>query len=137
MLADVYNTTQSSTAIITSWSQHKKAAAQFLTWLHTPENLASWYAATGVFPADSRFDSTSLKTDLDKAMWALDAKPGAVWLENYLPPSLDNDGDRVAGQVITSGGTAKDAAAAFVAATQKWRTTNPDDFKNYSAWASR
>ena len=38
-LADVYNTTQSSSAFITSWSPNKKAAAQFLTLLHEPANL--------------------------------------------------------------------------------------------------
>ena len=45
-LADVYNTTQSSSAFITSWSKNKKAAAQFLTFLHEPKNLTSWYATT-------------------------------------------------------------------------------------------
>jgi hypothetical protein len=31
------------------------AAAQFLTFLHSPKALRAWYAATGVFPADKRF----------------------------------------------------------------------------------
>src|SRR5207244_2908660 len=50
-LAQVPNTTQSSTAFVTSWSKHPHAAAQFLTWLHEPANLTSWYRATGIFPA--------------------------------------------------------------------------------------
>jgi len=51
-LARSFDTTQSSSAFITSWSKHPRAAAQFLTFLHTPQALRAWYKATGVFPAD-------------------------------------------------------------------------------------
>ena len=33
----------------------RRAAAQFLTFLHSPQALKAWYKATGVFPADKRF----------------------------------------------------------------------------------
>lgn len=136
-LANAYNTTQSSSVFITSWSEHPRAAAQFLTWLHNPANLKSWYAATEVFPADTTFDASMLTSDLTKALWALDSSPGSVWLENYLPPSLDTDGARAAGQVVTSGGTAAKAADMFVKATEKWRTQNPAEVESYTAWAVR
>ena len=134
-LADVYNTTQSSSAFITSWSPNKKAAAQFLTWLHQPANLASWYETTGIFPADTSFSPSSIKTDLGRQLWKHDATPGAVWLENYLPPSVDGDGNLAAGQVITSGGSVKEAVDTFTKATEKWRSQNPAELKNYTAWA--
>ncbi len=136
-LADVYNTTQSSSAFITSWSQHPKAAAQFLTWLHEPKNLTSWYETTGIFPADTGFDPASIKTDLGKQLWDFDSSAGAVWLENYLPPSVDGDGDLAAGQVITSGGSVADAVSTFQKATEKWRTQNPAEVKDYTAWAGQ
>ena len=136
-LAGVYNTTQSSSAFITSWSQHKKAAAQFLTWLHEPANLTSWYEATGIFPADKRFQPTSIKDALGKQMWDLDSSDGAVWLENFLPPSVDGDGDLAAGEVITSGGSVKQAVDTFSKATKKWRTQNPVEVKNYTNWAAQ
>src|SRR5882757_7835865 len=44
-LATSYDTTQSSSAFITKWSKHPKAAAQFLMFLHTPQVLADWYKA--------------------------------------------------------------------------------------------
>jgi hypothetical protein len=53
-LATSYDTTQSSSAFITSWSKHPRAAAQFLTFLHSAQALKAWYKATGVFPADKR-----------------------------------------------------------------------------------
>jgi raffinose/stachyose/melibiose transport system substrate-binding protein len=136
-LADVYNTTQSSSAFITSWSKNKKAAAQFLTFLHQPANLLSWYKATGIFPADRRFTASSIKDDLGRQMWALDASDGAVWLENYLPPSVDGDGNLAAGQVITSGGTVAKAVDTFSKATEKWRGQNPVEVKNYKAWTGQ
>ena len=135
-LADVHNTTQSATTFITSWSPHPRAAAQFLTWLHEPANLASWYEATGVFPADTMFDPSVLDSDLSKDLWALDSSPGSVWLENYLPPAVDADGDFPAGQLVTSGGTAADAAAVFVEAVEKWRTQDPGPVADYTAWAA-
>lgn len=136
-LADVYNTTQSSSAFITSWSQHPKAAAQFLTWLHEPANLTSWYEATGIFPADTAFDPKSISSDLGKQLWDFDSGPGAVWLENYLPPSVDGDGDLPAGQVVTSGGSAAEAVDTFTKAAEKWRSQNPAEVKNYTAWAGQ
>jgi ABC-type glycerol-3-phosphate transport system substrate-binding protein len=136
-LADVYNTTQSSSAFITSWSKNKKAAAQFLTWLHQPANLTSWYEATGIFPADKGFQPSSIKDDLGKQMWDLDSSDGAVWLENYLPPSVDGDGNLAGGQVITSGGSVKDAVDTFRKAVEKWRSQNPVEVKNYTTWAGQ
>jgi multiple sugar transport system substrate-binding protein len=136
-LADVYNTTQSSSAFITSWSKNKKAAAQFLAFLHEPKNLTSWYEATGIFPADKQFRPSSIKDDLGKQMWDLDSSDGAVWLENYLPPSVDGDGNLAAGQVITSGGSVAEAVDTFRKAVEKWRSQNPVEVKNYTAWAAQ
>jgi raffinose/stachyose/melibiose transport system substrate-binding protein len=136
-LASVYNTTQSSTAFITSWSAHKKAAAQFLVWLHDPANLTSWYEATGIFPADTRFDQSSISTDLGRSLWTLTSSPGSVWLENYLPPAVDGDGNLAAGQVITSGGSVAEAVDAFAKATRKWRGQSPAEVKNYTTWSGQ
>src|SRR5207248_1349167 len=115
---------------------HKAAAAQFLSWLHEPANLASWYTATGIFPADTAFSASSLTTDLAKTLWKFDSSPGSVWLENFLPPSVDGDGDLAAGQEVTSGGTAAAAVSTFDKAAQKWRTSNPVEVNNYKSWAA-
>lgn len=136
-LSTVYNTTQSSSAFITSWSEHKEASAQFLSWLHEPANLASWYEATGIFPADKRFDPSSIEDDLGKQLWDLDASDGAVWLENYLPPSVDGDGNLAAGQVITSGGSVEEAVETFRKAVEKWRSQNPVEVEDYTDWSSQ
>lgn len=136
-LADVYNTTQSSSAFVTSWSEHPRAAAQLLSWLHEPANVASWYGTTGVFPANTGFDQALLSTDLAKAQWELTSQPGGVWLQNYVPPAVDGDGSLAAGQIITSGGSSSDAVQTFVAAAKKWRSQNPAEVEAYTAWSNR
>jgi ABC-type glycerol-3-phosphate transport system substrate-binding protein len=134
-LADTHNTTQSSTAFITSWSPHKRAAAQFLAWLHQPANLASWYEATSIFPADKRFDQSAITSELGKQIWAFNTRPGAVWPQNYLPPAVDGDGNGPAGQVVTSGGTPAAAVGIWTKAIEKWRSQHPDDVRKYEEWA--
>ncbi|MCS7260404.1 MAG: extracellular solute-binding protein, partial [Anaerolineae bacterium] len=41
---------------ITSWSRHKREAADFLMFMHTPDRLNAWFKYTGVLPADDRLD---------------------------------------------------------------------------------
>jgi ABC-type glycerol-3-phosphate transport system substrate-binding protein len=135
-LADTYDTTQSSTAFITSWSQHKKAAAAFLQWLHQPAQMKAWYDATGVFPADRRFPVSNIKDPTARQLFELDQQK-SVWPENYLPPQVDQNADLPAGQMITSGsGTPAKAAALWDRVIQQWKTQHPDEYQNYQKWAS-
>jgi ABC-type glycerol-3-phosphate transport system substrate-binding protein len=135
-LADTYTTTQSSDAFITSWSKHKKAAAAFLMWLHSPENLKAWYDATGVFPADKRFSQSNIKDPVAKQLFQL-ATQKSIWTENYLPPQVDQNADLPAGQMITSGsGTPQKAAALWDQVIQQWKTQHPDEFQEYQKWAN-
>ena len=92
-LATSYDTTQSSSAFITSWSKHPRAAAQFLTFLHSPQALKAWYKATGVFPADKRFPASLVTDPIAKKQLALNLSPVSVWPENFLPPQVDGNAD--------------------------------------------
>jgi raffinose/stachyose/melibiose transport system substrate-binding protein len=135
-LARSYDTTQSSSAFITSWSKHKKAAATFLQWLHQPPQMKAWYDATGVFPADKRFPESNIKDPIARKLFELDQR-ASVWPENYLPPQVDQNADLPAGQMITSGsGTPAKAAALWDRVIQQWKTQHPDEFQQYQQWAS-
>jgi raffinose/stachyose/melibiose transport system substrate-binding protein len=135
-LANTYDTTQSSTAFITSWSKHKRAAAAFLEWLHQQPQLDAWYDATGVFPADKRFPDSKITDPLARQLFSLD-KQDSVWLENYLPPQVDQNADLPAGQLITSGsGTPAKASALWEQVLQQWKTQHPDEFQKYQQWAN-
>jgi raffinose/stachyose/melibiose transport system substrate-binding protein len=135
-LASYYTTTQSSSAMITSWSKHKKAAAAFLTFLHTPEALDAWYAETGVFPADKRFSASRITNPVAKQLYRL-ATQKSVWGENYLPPQVDQNADLPAGQLITSGsGSPSKAASLWDTVLQQWKTQHPDEYQHYQQWAN-
>jgi multiple sugar transport system substrate-binding protein len=135
-LANTYDTTQSSTAFITSWSKHKKAAAAFLRWLHGGPQLRAWYAATGVFPADKRFPESNITDPTARKLFELD-KQSSVWPENYLPPQVDQNADLPAGQMITSGsGTPAKAAGLWDQVIQQWKTQHPDEYQHYQQWAN-
>jgi raffinose/stachyose/melibiose transport system substrate-binding protein len=136
-LATSYDTTQSSDAFITKWSQHPRAAAQFLMFLHSPAALKAWYAATGVFPADKRFPASLVTDPIAKKMLALDQSAVAVWPENFVPPQVDQNADLAAGELITSGsGSPAQAVKLWVNELSKWKSQHPDEFRNYQKWAS-
>jgi raffinose/stachyose/melibiose transport system substrate-binding protein len=136
-LAKSYDTTQSSSAFITKWSKHPKAAAQFLTFLHSPAALKAWYAATGVFPADKRFPASAVTDPIAKQQLKLDQSALSIWPENYVPPQVDGNADLAAGELITSGsGSPADAVKLWESELAKWKSQHPDEFKNYQKWVT-
>jgi raffinose/stachyose/melibiose transport system substrate-binding protein len=136
-LAKSYDTTQSSSAFITKWSKHPKAAAQFLTFLHSPQVLKDWYKATGVFPADKRFPASLVTDPIAKQQLKLDQSALSVWPENFVPPQVDGNADLAAGELITSGsGSPADAVKLWESELTKWKTQHPDEFKNYQKWVT-
>jgi ABC-type glycerol-3-phosphate transport system substrate-binding protein len=136
-LATSYDVTQSSDAFITKWSKHPRAAAQFLTFLHSPQALKAWYAGTGVFPADKRFPSSQVKDPIAKQLLKLDQSPVSVWPENFVPPQVDQNADLAGGEQITSGSASPaDVAKLWVSELKKWKSQHPDEFRSYQKWAT-
>jgi multiple sugar transport system substrate-binding protein len=134
-LADTGNATQSITFFLTKWSKHPQEAADFLTYLHTPDRLASWYKHTGVVAADKRFDRSLVTDPVLKQMLEWETTGPQIWLENYLPGQLDSDADLTAGQMILSqSGTPTDAAALWQRAASTWRDQHPDELTNWKNW---
>src|SRR5262249_40700181 len=136
-LATSYDVTQSSDAFITKWSKHPRAAAQFLTFLHSPQALKAWYAATGVFPADRRFPSSLVKDPIAKQLLKLDQSPVSVWPENFVPPQVDQNADLAGGEEITSGSAPPaEVLKLWQSELSKWKSQPPDEFSAYEKWVS-
>ena len=136
-LATSYDVTQSSDAFITKWSKHPQAAAQFLTFLHSPEALKAWYKATGVFPADKRFPASLVRDPIAKQLLKLDQSPVSVWPENFVPPQVDQNADLAGGEMITAGsGSPADVVKLWKTQLSQWKSQHPDEFSSYSKWAS-
>jgi multiple sugar transport system substrate-binding protein len=136
-LSDVYDVTQSSDEFITSWSANKQADAAFLTYLHEPDNMKALYDQTGAFPADKRFPVSDITDPLAQRLYKLDTATTSVWLENYLPPQVDNDADLPAGQLITSkSGGPDEAVAIWNRVINKWRAQQVPEYQEFRKWAS-
>ncbi len=135
-LAPYYDATQSSSVFITSWSKVKKQAADFLRFLHTRQSMDDFYSMTGGFPADNRFDTSLVSDPVAKQLWQWDTTGVQVWLENYLPPQVDQNADIAGGEMITSkSGTADQAAKLWETVVEQWRSQHPDELKSYTNWA--
>ncbi len=134
-LADAGNATQSISFLITKWSKHPQEAADFLTFLHTPDRLSAWYQATGVIAADKRFDRALVTSPVLKQMMEWETTGPQVWLENYLPGQVDSDADLPAGQMIfAQSGSPADAADLWKRTAETWRNQHPDELQNWQKW---
>jgi ABC-type glycerol-3-phosphate transport system substrate-binding protein len=135
-LASYYDSTQSISAFITSWSKTKKASAAFLEWLHQPAQLNSFYTATGAFPADKRFSASKIENPVMRSLYKLDTQPKQLWAENYTPPQVDSSGFRTVAQGVVAGSTSPSAAVQQIQKViEDWQKQQPTDFKNYKKWA--
>ncbi len=136
-LRDVYDVTQSSDEFITSWSTNKAADAAFITYLHQPDNMRALYDQTGAFPADKRFPISAITDPLAQQLYKLDTATTSVWLENYLPPQVDNDADLPAGELITSrSGSPDQAVEIWNCVIAKWRVQQVPEYQQFKKWAA-
>ena len=133
-LKDVYDATQSTSYFVTSWSEHQQEAADFLAFLHTPEMLDAWFAATGVPPADDRFDTSKITDPLDQQLYEFNTTGPQIWLQNFFPPQIDLNGNAPA-QELVLGGQGDGAAAAQIRerAAEQWRAQQPAELESWSA----
>ena len=86
---------KSSASFSLAYIAHKKEAAEFLKFIHTPEITQAFYDHTGVMPADKKWTSNpdNVKTDYDKqTMEWLGLPYTPTWFECYVPAMLDFDG---------------------------------------------
>jgi ABC-type glycerol-3-phosphate transport system substrate-binding protein len=126
----------SQTLGISSWSPHKQEAADFITYLHTPERLAAFYKATGALPADDRFDSSLITVPQVKDLFDM-SKDGSPYLENFIPTDLDSKGNFEGVQLMFAGSeTAQQAAENMEKEMARIRTIQPDLIDNFKEWAA-
>ena len=117
-----YDATQSTSYFVTSWSKHKRRRRTSSLYLHSPEQMNAWYAATGTPPADDRFDTSKITTPLDKQLYAARRRPGAGLLQDFFPPQIDLNGNAPAQQLVLGGqGDAAAAAQIRERAAAQWR----------------
>jgi raffinose/stachyose/melibiose transport system substrate-binding protein len=123
---------------ISSQSQNKDVAADFLRSLHTPERVTALWNAAHVLPTDTSFDGNTIDDPLLKAIWEgwVANKDAVTYISDLMPVLFWTDAMFVNSQKIISGEyTPEQAGQNAYDVTQKWVQQNPDMVKNYAAWA--
>lgn len=134
-LKDVYDTTQSTSYFVTSWTEYPQESADFLVFLHSPEQIQAWFDATGLPSADDRFDTSKITDPLDQELYTLATTGPQVWLQNFFPPQIDLNGNKPAQELVFSGqGDASQAVQLRQRASETWQQSKPDEVENWENW---
>ncbi|HOV64529.1 MAG TPA: hypothetical protein PLG43_11680, partial [Spirochaetia bacterium] len=97
-----------------------------------------WYANTGVFPADDRFDTSKVTMPQMKKVFNWIKSQPSPNLENFIPTILDEQGNFAGCQLLFAGEkTAKECAALQEDVIAKWRKENPEQLANFKKWIKR
>jgi len=127
---------------ITTWSPQKAAAADFITFFHTPDVLNSAYAQMKgvVLPADDRFDSSVVEIPGIRNIVALQQEGfriNELHLDAILPWAIMGDGMMPAFQLMFSENMSPEEAAAMTEeAIKNWRAQNPEVLGKYEQFAA-
>jgi ABC-type glycerol-3-phosphate transport system substrate-binding protein len=123
---------------ISSQSEHKEVAAEFLTFLHQQERLDALYQQVHIPPADLNWDA-SIVTDrigreqlerwvqVDHVPWIPDLMPVLFWTDAMFVNSQN---------VIAEGWTGEQCGENAAEVTQRWLEQNPDMVEKYRTWAA-
>ena len=131
----------SQTLAVTSWAtdDQKAVAADFIKFLHTPEQLAAYFEATGVPPSDDRFDPALITDPLVRKLYDWGTENPAPQFENFVPFDIWFNGFNTAQvQMITGEITTPEDGAAFTQdVADKWRQANRLLLERYKQWAAQ
>jgi raffinose/stachyose/melibiose transport system substrate-binding protein len=131
----------SQTLAVTSWSSNdqKAIAADFIMFMHKPAQLQSYYATTGVQPADDRFNTNSITLPQVKSVATWAAQKGSPETENYFPYDVSWNGYNEAQAEIVTGKikTVNQMVAMTESAAGTWRKSNRLLLGQYKKWAQQ
>jgi multiple sugar transport system substrate-binding protein len=131
----------SQTLAVTSWASddQKAVAADFIKFLHTPEQLTAYFEETGVPPADDRFDPESIEDPLVRELFDWGTENAAPQFENFVPFDIWFNGFNTAQVQMITGQIASpaDAAAFTQDVADKWRQANRLLLEQYNQWAAQ
>ena len=120
---------------ITSFSQHKEEAADFLRFLHREDMMKMMYTMAGAVTPDTRFSQDWLDTNADRMIVQWRQEFPLFWYQYYYPPIWESEGAIGLGQLLMAGDiTPEEAAQRWQEIADKNRRENPDQLENYKKW---
>jgi maltose-binding protein MalE len=124
---------------ISSQSQHKELAAEFIKLTQTQERMTALWNTCSALPTTTAWDGESVITDpWWKDVWSrwVHGKT-TVYVNEMMPSLVLTDAVNVNTDKIISGEfTPEQCGENAYAVIQKWREQNPDMLQKYSAWAT-
>lgn len=121
---------------ITSWSQHKQEAADFLMFMHTQDRLNAWFKYTGVLPADDRLDTSLIEQPQLQQIYQWATTVPGPNLENFIPSMMDEQANFAGTQLLFAGEkTPEELAQMTQDVIDKWALQNPEALENFTRWA--
>ncbi|MBL8582698.1 MAG: carbohydrate ABC transporter substrate-binding protein [Rhizobiaceae bacterium] len=121
---------------ISTNSKEPEAAAAFLEFLNSPEQLKAFWDATNWLPSNTSFDSSVITDPIVRTMWEnWGLKPNISNITNLMPGQFYERAAIPTGQQIVQGAMTGEQAGELAANTAKeWRDFNPDLVEKYQKW---
>ncbi len=123
---------------ISSQSQNKVVAADFLKFLHSQERVTALWNEVKAMPTDKSFDGTTIDDPLWKQIWQqwIHNNDVVPYIGGLMPGQFWTDGMFVNSQkIVADEYTGEQAGANAAAVAKKWREQNPDMVDRYKIWA--
>lgn len=119
--------------VIPKWSPNQQAAADFLTFMHSDENIASWYEITKVVPADDRFDSSAITDPVQLTLADWSTRDGN-WPQDWMPAQINGDANLPAGQLVFAGsGSLEDVVRLWTTTAEAWQSQQPQQVVGWTS----
>jgi ABC-type glycerol-3-phosphate transport system substrate-binding protein len=121
---------------ISTNAEDPAAAAAFLEFLQSPDQLKAFWAATGWLPSNTTFDASVIADASVRGLWEnWGLKPNISNVTNLMPGQFYERAAIPTGQQIVAGQMTGEQAGELAANTAKeWRDFNPDMVENYRTW---
>ena len=115
-----------------------KAAAAFLEYLQSPEQLKALHEKTGWIPANTNFDLSVIKDPVVVDMWKRWGQSENIpYLANLVPGQFYEQALLPSAQQVVEGKiTGEQAGELAYNVAKEWREFNPDIVENYKKWAA-
>lgn len=123
---------------IPSKAKDPKAAAAFLEYLQSPEQLKALHAKTGWIPANTGFDVSVIEDPVVRDMWQRwGLSPNIPYLANLVPGQFYEQALLPTAQQVVEGKiTGEQAGELAYNVAKEWREFNPDIVENYKKWSA-
>jgi multiple sugar transport system substrate-binding protein len=132
-LAHTFGST-SQTLAVSSFSQHKKEAADFIMYMHTRDRMVAFYKQTGSIPADDRFPQSMIKLPQQRTLWQWILHDGGPYIENFIPLQLDSDGNFAGAQKLFAGDSVSSVISLQHSVLDKWHRASPGQVLAFQNW---